>query len=471
MSLIISISGIRGIVGESLTPDVIVKYSAAFVQYCLPQTGSRIVIGRDGRITGKIIGNIVSSTLLSMGCDVVALGVVPTPTVALAVEKLGAAGGIAITASHNPIQWNGLKFIAQTGMFLNAEENEKLWSIAEGQKFNYAAWNKLGQHIADESFIQNHIDSVLSLPYINVEQIRKRKFKVVVDCINASGGIIVPKLLRDLGCEVVELNCEMSGIFSHMPEPIPENLVELCNQVLVNKADLGIAVDPDVDRLVLITDKGEPFGEEYTITTVVKFILEKQKLLTTFTRRRRASHSPLTVVVNLSTTRAVDDVGKTFGAAVFRTPVGEINVAQKMKEVGAIIGGEGSGGVILPDVHYTRDAIVGIGLILQQLTEYQGTISEFKESLPKYSIVKSKFESASVGHRNEIEREFDTIQRKYESEGNINTEDGLKIDFEDSWIHLRKSNTEPIIRIIAEARTLDRAKKLVEELKIIFLLK
>ncbi len=449
MSLILSISGIRGIVGESLTPDVIVKYSAAFAQYC---NNGRIVIGRDGRITGKIIGNVIASTLLSMGCDVVDLGVAPTPTIVLAVEKLSAAGGIAITASHNPMEWNGLKFIAQTRMFLNAEENEKLWEIAEGKKCNYAAWNKIGRHITDVSFIQQHIDSVFDLPYINLEQIIKRKFKIVVDCINASGGTIVPKMLRNLGCEVVELNCEVSGIFSRMPEPVPENLAELCNQVRANKADFGIAVDPDVDRLVLIDEEGNPFGEEYTITTVIKFILEKMKLTTQ------------KVVVNLSTTRTVDDVAKKYSAAVFRTPVGEINVAQKMKEVGAIVGGEGSGGVILPAVHYTRDAIVGIGLILQQLAEYNGTISELKESLPNYSIVKSKFEI----RRKDTDRVFETILRKYESEGKINTDDGLKIDFEDSWIHLRKSNTEPIIRIIAEARSMDRAKQLIEQLKKIF---
>ncbi|MDI6765274.1 MAG: phosphoglucosamine mutase [Bacteroidota bacterium] len=464
MSLIFSISGIRGIVGESLTPDVIVKYSSAFAQFC---NHGKVVIGQDGRVTGRIISNLVSSTFLSIGCDVVDLGIVPTPTVALAVEKLVAAGGIAITASHNPIQWNGLKFIAQTGMFLNAEENQKLWNIAEGQKFNYAAWDKIGRHITDESFMQQHIGAVLSLPYINIEQIKNRKFKIVVDCINASGGNIVPKMLRDLGCEVIELNCEVSGIFTRNPEPIPENLVELCKCVKNVKADLGIAVDPDVDRLVLITEKGEPFGEEYTITSVVKFILSKQNSKSQILHPPSAGKHPKSqnVVVNLSTTRAIDVIAKSYGTEVIRTPVGEINVAQKMKEVGAIVGGEGSGGVILPDVHFTRDAIVGIGLILQQLAEYQGTISEFKESLPKYSIVKSKFESTSGGHRKDIDRAFETIQRKYESAGIINTEDGLKIDFEDSWVHLRKSNTEPIIRIIAEAQTMDRAKQLVEQFK------
>ena len=451
MNLIRSISGLRGVVGDSLTPDVIVKYSAAFAQYC---NRGRIVIGRDGRVSGKIIGHIVSSTLLSMGCDVVALGIVPTPTVALAVEKLGAAGGIAITASHNPMQWNGLKFIDEDGLFLNLEENEKLWKIVDRNDFRFTSWDKLGQHVSNERFIDEHIDSILKLSYINPQQIRKKKFKVVVDCINAAGGAVVPKLLRNLGCDVIEMNCEVSGIFSRTPEPIPENLNELCSRVLEEKADFGIAVDPDVDRLVLITEKGEPFGEEYTITTVVKFILEKQKLLTT-------NYSTQAVVVNLSTTRAVDDVAKELGAEIYRTPVGEINVAKKMKEVGAIIGGEGSGGVILPVVHYGRDAIVGIVLVLQQLSEFEGRLSDLKLSLPQYTIKKSKVDF----HGNDYNEIIKNIIDKYGSSGKVNIDDGLKIDFQQSWIHLRKSNTEPIIRIIAEAPSSIEADELINKFR------
>jgi phosphomannomutase len=454
MALMVSISGIRGIVGESFTPDVVVKYSAAFAQYC---KRGKIIIGRDGRINGKIIGNIISSTLLSMGCDVIALGVAPTPTIALAVEKLSGGGGIAITASHNPMQWNGIKFISPTGLFLNVEENKHLWSIADGELFKYAVWNKIGKHTTDETFIQQHLDLVLKQKFIDVEYIRRRKFKVVVDCINAAGGMIVPKLLRDLGCEVVEMNCNLSGIFSRIPEPIPENLGELCRSVRETHADLGIAVDPDVDRLVLINEKGEPYGEEYTIISVVKFILDKHDL----------KHKPSTtshessVVVNLSTTRAVEDIAKSYKVNLVRTPVGEINVAQKMKEIGAIVGGEGSGGVILPSVHYGRDAIVGIALILEQLVEFGGTLSELKMTLPQYSIAKAKVDISGKNPDNMLE----IIKQNNDSIGTVNTEDGLKIDFSDSWVHLRKSNTEPIIRIIAEAPTMDEATALVNQYK------
>jgi phosphomannomutase len=457
----VSISGIRGIIGESLTPDIVVKYSAAFAQYC---KRGKIIIGRDGRVSGKIIGNIVSSTLLSMGCDVVALGVVPTPTIALAVEKLGATGGIAITASHNPIQWNGMKFIGSSGLFLNAEENKHFWSIADTGLFNYAVWNKIGKHNTDETFYLKHIEAVLNQSIFDVEQIRQRKFKVVIDCINAAGGMIVPQLLRNLGCEVIEMNCDVSGIFSRAPEPVPENLAELCRRVREAEADLGIAVDPDVDRLVLINENGEPFGEEYTITSVVKFILEKYKHTgkpTTAKHKPSAVNIQPSVVINLSTTRAVEDVAKLYHANLFRTPVGEINVASRMKEIGAVVGGEGSGGVILPAVHYGRDAIVGITVILQQLAEFGGALSEFKKTLPQYSISKSKID---ISGKNP-EQIFEKIRQNNNSLGTINSDDGLKIDFPDSWIHLRKSNTEPIIRIIAEAPTMEQADEIVNKFK------
>lgn len=439
----VSISGIRGIVGESLTPETVVKYVSAFAEYC---GGGKIALGRDGRATGKILGNIASSTLLAMGCDVVAIGVCPTPTIQLAVEHSDAAGGIAITASHNPMQWNGMKFISSHGMFLDARENKQLWEIAAKEVRRYVRWEKIGNHTADDSYIQKHIDMVLGLPYINKEQIKKRKFKVVVDCINAAGGVIVPELLRRLGCIVVEMNCDVSGIFARNPEPIPENLGPLCQRVRAEKADMGLAVDPDVDRLVLITEQGEPFGEEYTIVSIVKLILEK-------------SQSPQTIVVNLSTTRAVDDIAKRYGARVIRTPVGEINVAKKMKEVQAIVGGEGSGGVILPSVHYGRDAVVGIGLFLQLLAEFNGTLSEFKATLPQYTIVKSKITVDSA----DTEKTLNKVKERYTHNGSVNTDDGLKIDFPDSWVHLRKSNTEPVIRIIAEAPTASHAGSLTEQ--------
>jgi phosphomannomutase len=444
MALMVSISGIRGIVGSSLTPETIVKYASAYAEYC---KRGHIIVGRDGRITGKNVLDIVTSTLLQMGCDVTDLGICPTPTVALAVENLKASGGISITASHNPMMWNGLKFFASTGLFLDAEENKKFWEHA-GQPVQYVAWDKHGRYNLDEAFLDEHIRQVLSLSYIDVAKIKARRFKVVLDCVNAAGGIIVPRLLEKLGCEVIPIHCEVTGIFGHTPEPIPENLTALCEKVRGSKADLGIAVDPDVDRLVLINEKGEPFVEEYTIAACVKFILS-----------RSAGQNNQKVVVNLSTTRAVEDIAKQYGAATIRTPVGEINVAKKMKEIGAIIGGEGSGGVILPEVHYGRDAIVGIGLILQYLEELGGTMSELKAALPQYLITKGKIELGKLNP----DAILKMLQGKYSSAGKINTDDGLKIDFPEAWVHLRKSNTEPIIRIIAEAHTKAEADELVKK--------
>jgi phosphomannomutase len=449
MSLMVSISGIRGVVGESLTPDVPVRYASAFAEYC---GRGRIVIGRDGRTSGKMIGNLVSSTLIASGCDVIALGVAPTPTIQIAVEQLHAAGGISITASHNPVQWNGMKFIGTSGMFLNGSENAELWRIADRGTFGYARWNELGAHTLDDSFIRQHIDMVLSLPYINVEMIRKRKFKVVVDCINGSGGVIVPQMLRNLGCEVVEMFCDVSGLFAHNPEPIPENLTDLCRRVVAEGADFGISVDPDADRLVFIDERGIPYGEEYTIASVVNFVLGQ---------RRDAAAERKSVVVNLSTTRAVEDIAARFDAPVFRTPVGEINVAKKMKELGAVVGGEGSGGVILPAVHYGRDSIVGIGLMMQQLSGFNGRLSEFKSTLPQYSIFKTKVEIEQKNPDMILEK----LKSRFSSEGRTNVDDGLTIDFKDSWVHLRKSNTEPIVRIIAEAPSTEGAEELASRFK------
>ncbi|MBX2990315.1 MAG: phosphoglucosamine mutase [Bacteroidetes bacterium] len=455
MSLMISISGIRGIVGESLTPDVVVKYAAAFGEYCkrINPKNPEVVLGRDGRITGKIIANIVSSTLLSTGVNVRAVGICPTPTVALAIEQLGAAGGISVTASHNPMQWNGLKFFASTGLFLDAEENKEVWKTADNNEATFTSWEKIGTHTADDSWIRKHIDAVLALPYLDIEKIRNRRLKVVLDAVNSAGGIIAPVFLRELGCEVVEMNCDVSGVFAHTPEPIPENLTDLCNRVKSEKADIGIAVDPDVDRLVLITENGEPFGEEYTIASAIKFVLEKEKQAgRTFTQ---------SVVVNLSTTRAVDDIAAEYGARVHRTPVGEINVAKHMKNIGSIIGGEGSGGVILPAVHTGRDAIVGIGLILQLLADFGGTVSQLKSSLPQYQIAKGKIELGKISPDDALKR----IRRSVSVDARVDTNDGLRIDYADYWVHLRKSNTEPIVRVIAEARTMGKAAEVVQKFK------
>jgi phosphomannomutase len=450
MSLMVSISGIRGVIGESLTPDVVVRYAAAFGSYCRTKHPGRnsIVVGRDGRISGSPVQNIVTSTLHSLGFDVTVIGICPTPTVQLAVEKLGAAGGIAVTASHNPMQWNGLKFMASTGMFLDASENKEFWALAE-QPAAYVAWDKLGKRIPDDTWLTRHIDQVLALPLMYADAIRARKFRIVLDCINAAGGMIVPPLLDRLGCTIIPLNCDVSGVFSHTPEPIPENLTALADKVKEEKADLGIAVDPDVDRLVLITEKGEPYSEEYTIASCVQFVLSRLE--------RDGNVKGSNVVVNLSTTRAVDDIAASFGARVTRTAVGEINVARKMKELGAVIGGEGSGGVILPDVHLGRDAIVGVALILQLLAESGTTLSGLKQRLPQYSIAKGKIELRGLSPDQALAR----ILKKYGSRGKVNTDDGVKIDFDDHWVHLRKSNTEPIVRIIAEASTMDQAAAFV----------
>jgi phosphomannomutase len=333
-------------------------------------------------------------------------------------------------------------------MFLDAEENKELWAIADGDTANRAAWDRLGTFSSDESWLRRHMDSVLAAPYVDPAITRPRALKVVVDCVNGSAGLVVPQLLREFGCRVHEMNCDASGMFAHTPEPVPENLTDLSAAVVANRADLGVAVDPDGDRLVFITETGEPFVEEYTIVAAAKYVLGREAR----TGRRNA-----TVVTNLSTTRAVDDVAAQFGAAVVRTPVGEINVARKMKELGAVIGGEGSGGVIYPPVHLGRDALAGIPLVLQLLAEHGGTMSDLKATLPIYSISKGKVDVTAL----DPDRVIDAVRRSLDSGARINTEDGLRIDYPDHWLHLRKSNTEPIVRIIAEARTPAEAQKLV----------
>ena len=348
------------------------------------------------------------------------------------------------------MEWNGLKFVSSTGLFLDPEENQTFWKIADRQPRIYVPWNKQGRHSAEPGLVDEHIRNVLSLSYIDVERIRKKNFKVVVDCVNAAGGIIIPKLLRELGCTVIEMGCDISGIFSHTPEPVPENLSAICSRVREEHADLGVAVDPDVDRLVLITEKGEPFGEEYTLVSAVKFVLQRE------TKKRARS---LSVVTNLSTTRAIDDVCAGCSVALERTAVGEIHVAKRMREIGAIVGGEGNGGVILPESHIGRDAPVGIGLTLQHLTDFGGTLSALKASLPRYFITKGKIELGTISPDEALQR----LQNEHRNDGKLTTLDGLKIDFPDSWVHLRKSNTEPILRIIAEAPDKERADKLVAD--------
>ncbi|MHB1686029.1 MAG: phosphoglucosamine mutase [Ignavibacteriaceae bacterium] len=435
-TLMVSVSGIRGIVGDGLDPETIVKYTSAYADFI---GKGKVVVGRDARISGEMVQLIVTGTLLAKGLDVILIGICPTPTVQYTVKTLSAAGGIAITASHNPNQWNALKLLNNTGQFMTPEQNIEMLQILNRKNQSFKSWNELGNLTYFEEGLRRHVTDVLNLDFININEIRKRKFKVVVDCVNGAGVYVIPDLLRDFGCEIIEMNCERTGIFPRLPEPLPENLTETMETVAANKADLGVVVDPDVDRLVLITNEGKPFGEENTITQAVKFILSKQKG---------------NVVVNLSTTKAVDDVAAEYGQKVFRAPVGEANVVKKMKEVNAIIGGEGSGGVIYPDLHYGRDALVGIAITLQHLTEFGGTISQLKNSLPSYFISKKKIDLGNSQPDGIIKK----LLEKYQ-DGKINSEDGLKIDFEDHWVHFRKSNTEPIIRIIVEAKSEETAEK------------
>lgn len=435
----VSVSGIRGIIGDGLDPQTIVKYTSAYAQFC---GKGKIVLGSDGRITGNMVKNIIVGTLLAKGNDVIDIGVCPTPTVLYNVTRLNAVGGIQISASHNPNEWNALKLLNDKGEFMTLEENKEMLGYIEGEKFHYEPWDKLGRLTDYSEGLLNHMEGVLNLPGIDIDAIKKRKFKVLLDCVNGAGSYIMPELLEKFGCEVIELNCEKTGIFPRLPEPIPENLTETMQAVKNHGADLAVVVDPDVDRLVLITDEGEPFGEEYTITQAVRFILSKTKG---------------NVVVNLSTTRAVDDVAESYGCKVYRSPVGEANVVVKMKEVDAVIGGEGSGGVIYPALHYGRDALVGTAIILQHLLDFGGTITELKKALPEYHIVKSKI---AVGDRNPDEV-INGLVQKYSDE-KINTDDGLRIDFDDHWVHFRKSNTEPIIRCIVEAKTELYAKELID---------
>ncbi|MCX8105971.1 MAG: phosphoglucosamine mutase, partial [Ignavibacterium album] len=388
-------------------------------------------------------------TLTAKGNDVIDIGICPTPTVLFNVKHLNAAGGIQISASHNPNEWNALKLLNSKGEFLSPEENIAFLKKMDDATRNFASWNKLGKVINYKKGLDNHINAVLTMEYVDVEKIRKRKFKVLLDCVNGAGAYSMPKLLKKLGCKVIELNCDKNGIFPRLPEPIPENLTATFEAVKKHKADLGIVVDPDVDRLVLITEEGEPFGEENTITQAVKYYLSKKKG---------------NVVVNLSTTRAVDDVANELGCKVYRAPVGEANVVKKMKEVDAVIGGEGSGGVIVPKVNFGRDALVGTVLTLQYLLKARIKMSSLKKKLPQYFIVKKKIEIGSANPDEILKK----MVEKYKS-AKTNLEDGLRIDFEDHWLHLRKSNTEPIIRCIVEAKSVEEAERLadkyIEEIK------
>jgi len=439
-TLMVSISGIRGIIGGGLEPQVLVKYSSAYADFI---GKGKIIIGRDARISGGMVKSIVVGTLIAKGLDVVDIGICPTPTVQYMVKILKAQGGIAISASHNPNEWNALKLLNITGQFMTPDENKTMLGNLEAAQGNYSSWDKLGKLTYYEEGLKKHMEDVIKMPFIELEKIRKKKFRVLVDCVNGAGVYVIPDLLRKFGCEVIELNCERTGIFPRLPEPIPENLTATMKAVIDSKVDLGIVVDPDVDRLVLITEDGKPFSEENTITQVVKFVLTKK---------------PGNVVVNLSTTRAVEVVASALGGQVFRSAVGEANVVLKMKETNAIIGGEGSGGVIFPALHYGRDALVGIALTLQHLTETNQSLLELKKNLPQYFIAKKKIDL----RKNNPGEIVAKLKAKYSKE-KINTDDGLRIDFEDHWVHFRKSNTEPIIRIITESKSLEQSERLSQK--------
>ncbi len=450
MTLIKSISGIRGTIGgkagDALTPVDIIKFTAAYGKWILEKTGNnKIIVGRDARISGEMVRNLVVGTLQSIGIDVVDLGLSTTPTVEVAVPDEKAAGGIILTASHNPKQWNALKLLNSRGEFISDQDGKEVLALAEDSDLSFADVDSLGKVTYDDSYLQKHIDKVLALPLVNVEAIKAAKFKVAIDAVNSTGGIFVPALLKALGVETVyELYCEPNGHFPHNPEPLPEHLTEISKVVRENKADLGIVVDPDVDRLCFVNEDGSMFGEEYTLVAVADYVLK---------------NTPGNTVSNLSSTRALRDVTEEAGQAYQAAAVGEVNVVNKMKETNAIIGGEGNGGVIYPESHYGRDALVGIGLFLSHLAQSGKTISELRATYPAYFISKNKIE-LEAGM--DIDGLLLKIQEKYKDQP-INTIDGVKIEFDKQWVHLRKSNTEPIIRIYSESASEQQANELAEK--------
>ena len=449
MTLIKSISGIRGTIGSlpntNLTPLDIVRFTSSYAQWLRSKSEGKLIVvtGRDARISGPMVHSLVNQTLIGMGIDVIDLGLSTTPTVAIAVPMEHANGGIIVTASHNPKQWNALKLLNGAGEFIDAEAGSKILNFVEAEKFNYAGVDDLGMIKVDSTYLNKHIKATLSLKHVDILNIQKAKFKVVVDGVNSSGGVVIPKLLEAFNVDVVKIHCTPNGDFPHNPEPLKENLGDLCEAVLENKADFGIAVDPDVDRLVFVDEKGKLFGEEYTLVACVDFILSKEAGST---------------VSNLSSTRALADLTQKLGGSYSASAVGEVNVVNEMKRVGAVIGGEGSGGVIYSELHYGRDALVGIALFLSLLVERKQSVGEIRASYPSYFMCKSKITLESGVDIDEI---FSSIQTKYQN-NKISTIDGIKIDFPEKWVHLRKSNTEPIIRIYTEAKTKASANKLAK---------
>lgn len=454
MALIKSISGIRGTIGgypgEGLSPLDVVKFTAAYAAFIKANTTREtnvIVVGRDARLSGGMVNDLVSSTLRGMGFDVVNIGLASTPTTEVAVAGMKACGGIIITASHNPKQWNALKLLNENGEFLNDEQGKEVLRIAEAEAFEFVGIDGLGSELRDETWNMRHIEQVLALKLVDREAIANANFTVAVDAVNSVGGIVIPQLLHALGVKnVIELNCEANGKFAHTPEPIPQNLTQISDLMKEGKADVGFVVDPDVDRLAIVMENGDMFVEEYTLVAVADYIL---------------AHTPGATVSNLSSSRALGDVTSARGCSYQASAVGEVNVVAKMKETGAVIGGEGNGGVIYPEAHYGRDALVGVALFLTLLAKSGKKVSELKKTYPPYEIAKNKVELTP-------EIDVDAILNKMKeiyADEKITDIDGVKIDFEDSWVHLRKSNTEPIIRIYAEASTMEDAERLGENVK------
>lgn len=451
MTLIKSISGIRGTIGgpagENLTPLDIVKFTTAYTRLIASRNPGKkltIVIGRDARLSGELVMDLVEGTLLACGADVINVGLCTTPGTEMAVITRKADGGIILTASHNPRQWNALKLLNNHGEFLSDVEGKQVLAMAEEEAFDYPSIDEIGHVIAREDFNDEHIRQVLALPLVDVEAVRKRRFKVVIDAVNSVGGIVMPKLLRELGCEVIELNCDPTGEFAHNPEPLPQHLTEISEVIVREKADLGVVVDPDVDRLAFVSEDGSMFVEEYTLVAVADYIL---------------SQNPGGVTVsNLSSSRALRDVTERHGGKYYASAVGEVNVTTKMKEVGAVIGGEGNGGVIYPELHYGRDALVGTALFLTWLAKKGMTMTQLRATYPAYYASKNKIELTPAIDVDKVLRE---VKTRYAHE-NVNDIDGVKIDFPENWVHLRKSNTEPIIRVYTEAKSMEEADALAQ---------
>ena len=451
MTLIKSISGIRGTiggcVGDALTPLDIVRFTASYATFIRKQSSSSntIIIGRDARISGEMVSNIVSGTLIGCGFDVLDVGLSTTPTIEVAVQIEQSAGGIILTASHNPKQWNALKLLNNKGEFLSAIDGEEILSLAENDAFTFSEVVDLGKYTFDDTFNNKHIEKVLNLNLVDVDLVHSAGFKVVVDAVNSTGGFMIPRLLEKMGVECVKLYCEPNGKFPHNPEPLPKNLTEISKLVVEEKADFGIVVDPDVDRLAMVCEDGSMFGEEYTLVAVADYVLSK---------------TPGNTVSNLSSTRALRDVTNNHNGSYEASAVGEVNVVDKMKATNAIIGGEGNGGVIYPEMHYGRDALIGVALFLTQLAERKISAKKLRDSYPNYFISKNKIQ---LTPEIDVDAILTTLEEKYKNE-QITTIDGLKIDFQEGWVHLRKSNTEPIIRIYAESEGEEKANKFANDM-------